>query len=101
MGFGVRPGCSVDLLRSASGRVLLAFQDRDDRLRMFRECGVKPLSSEALRIGDDLDRLRAAGREESESSRVRDLARFSSPAICNTSLMRAFSRCGGTSYTPA
>jgi DNA-binding IclR family transcriptional regulator len=81
MGFGVRPGCSVDLLRSASGRVLLAFQDRDDRLRLYRECGIKPLSGEALRLGDDLDRLRSAGREETESARVRGVRDFSYPIV--------------------
>jgi DNA-binding IclR family transcriptional regulator len=79
MGFSVRAGCTVDLLRSASGRVLLAFQDSVDRGRMLRECGVKPQSPDGMRLSDELDRVRRRGWEEIESTRVRGVHDFSFP----------------------
>ncbi len=81
MGFGVRPGCAVDLKTSASGRVLFAFQDAADRLRLIKECGGKPHSAESARFIEDLDRLKARGYEEIESTRVRGVRDFSFPVL--------------------
>lgn len=81
MGFGVRPGCAVDLKTSASGRVLFAFQDAADRVRLIRECGGKPHSAESARFLEDLDRMKARGFEEIESTRVRGVRDFSYPVL--------------------
>jgi DNA-binding IclR family transcriptional regulator len=81
MGFGVRPGCTVDLRTSASGRILLAFQDATDRARLVREGGGKPHAAETLRFFDELDRVRERGFEEIESARVRGVRDFSFPVV--------------------
>jgi DNA-binding IclR family transcriptional regulator len=80
IGFAVRVGTVMQLLRSASGHVLLAFQSKEDRARI--------LSRRSGSDGDDLDdnqlealfsALRQRGHEEMESTRVRGVRDLSFP----------------------
>lgn len=82
IGFAVRVGSVMNLLSTASGRVLLAFQGPEDRARILsREHpgngNVAQLSaSEHL-----LESLRARGYEEMESTRIRGVRDISFPVL--------------------
>jgi DNA-binding IclR family transcriptional regulator len=80
IGFAVRVGTVMQLHKSASGHVLLAFQSKEDRARI--------LSRRTTADGDDtgeeqldrlFDALRQRGYEEMESTRVRGVRDLSFP----------------------
>ena len=80
IGFAVRVGTIMQLLRSASGHVLLAFQSAEDRTRILS----RRTSGESDELdGAQLDALFAAirqrGYEEMESTRVRGVRDLSFP----------------------
>jgi DNA-binding IclR family transcriptional regulator len=79
MGFSVRVGSELDVLLSASGRVLLAFQDNETRsLRTRESLQRRPdhLDPELDRV---LDRIRKRGYESAPSRQVRGLRAVSFP----------------------
>ena len=81
MGFAVRAGAELDVLISASGRVLLAFQDEETReLRIEESLQRRPEQADP-QIGSILDSIRAAGYESIPSVQVRGLYAVSFPIL--------------------
>lgn len=81
MGFSVRVGAELDVLVSASGRVLLAFQTPETRkLRVEESLRRRPEQAEA-RIDRILDAIRACGFASMESVQVRGLVAVSFPIL--------------------
>jgi len=81
MGFAVRAGAELDVLISASGRVLLAFQDEDTRkLRIEESLRRRPEQADP-QIEHVLDSIRTAGYESIPSVQVRGLYAVSFPVL--------------------
>jgi DNA-binding IclR family transcriptional regulator len=81
MGFAVRAGAELDVLISASGRVLLAFQDDETRkLRIEESLQRRPEQADA-QIDRVLDSIRTAGYESIPSVQVRGLYAVSFPIL--------------------
>lgn len=81
MGFAVRAGAELDVLISASGRVLLAFQDQDTRRFRIEECVKRRPSQADPQIDQVLDSVRASGYESIPSVQVRGLYAVSFPIL--------------------
>ena len=81
MGFSVRPGANIDLLNTASGHVILAFQSDEVRSR--------PLGAWRLRSGKQipsglyghLEQIRRRGYEELASYQVHGVVNISYPVL--------------------
>jgi DNA-binding IclR family transcriptional regulator len=81
MGFAVRAGAELDVIISASGRVLLAFQDQETRsLRIEESLQRRPEQAEP-QIDSILDKIRVAGFESSPSIQVRGLWAVAFPIL--------------------
>jgi DNA-binding IclR family transcriptional regulator len=81
MGFAVRPGAEIDVIISASGRVLLAFQDDETReLRIEESLQRRPDQADP-QIDSILDKIRVAGFESIPSVQVRGLWAVSFPIL--------------------
>jgi DNA-binding IclR family transcriptional regulator len=81
MGFAVRAGAELDVLISASGRVLLAFQDDETRkLRIEESLQRRPEQADP-QIDSTLDSILAAGYESIPSVQVRGLYAVSFPIL--------------------
>jgi DNA-binding IclR family transcriptional regulator len=81
MGFAVRAGAELDVLISASGRVLLAFQDDETRkLRIEESLQRRPAQADP-QIDTILDSIRATGYESIPSVQVRGLYAISYPIL--------------------
>jgi DNA-binding IclR family transcriptional regulator len=79
LGFSVRVGAELDVLVSASGRVLLTFQDPEmRRLRIDESIARRPDHAD-VQITTILDRLHARGFESIPSIQVRGLYAVSFP----------------------
>lgn len=81
MGFAVRAGAELDVLISASGRVLLAFQDEETRKLRVEECVQRRPEQADPQIDQVLDSIRAAGYESIPSVQVRGLYAVSFPVM--------------------
>lgn len=81
MGFSVRVGAELDVLVSASGRVLLAFQDGETRkLRIEESIRRRPDHADA-QINATLETVKARGCESIPSVQVRGLYAVSFPIL--------------------
>lgn len=81
MGFSVRVGSELDVLVSASGRVLLAFQDPEIRkFRIDESLQRRPDQTDA-QISGVLDFIRQRGYESAPSVQVRGLYAVSFPIL--------------------
>ena len=81
MGFAVRAGAELDVLISASGRVLLAFQDDETRkLRIEESLQRRPEQADP-QVDSVLDSIRVAGYESIPSVQVRGLYAVSFPIL--------------------
>ncbi|MGY0194350.1 IclR family transcriptional regulator [Leptothrix sp. BB-4] len=81
MGFSVRAGAELDVLISASGRVLLAFQDDETRkLRIEESLQRRPEQADP-QIDSILEKIRVAGYESIPSVQVRGLWAVSFPVL--------------------
>ncbi|HEV8113286.1 MAG TPA: IclR family transcriptional regulator [Planctomycetota bacterium] len=82
IGFAVRVGAVVDLLSTASGRVLLAFQPTAERERIL---ALDPESRSrralAREVEDVLQTIRSRGYEDMESTRIRGVHDLSFPVL--------------------
>jgi DNA-binding IclR family transcriptional regulator len=76
----VRLGASIDLWRTSSGRVILAFLGARERRRIIEQFpppdGVDPAA-----VGAELDAIRAAGWETRDSFVVRGVTNIAAPVI--------------------
>jgi DNA-binding IclR family transcriptional regulator len=81
MGFSVRMGSELDVLISASGRVLLAFQDEETmKLRIDESLERRPEQANP-QIEAVLNTIRSAGYESIPSVQVRGLYAISFPIL--------------------
>lgn len=81
MGFAVRAGAELDVLISASGRVLLAFQDEETRRFRIEESTQRRPDQADPQIENILDSIRASGYESIPSIQVRGLYAVSFPIL--------------------
>ena len=81
MGFSVRMGAELDVLISASGRVLLAFQDSETRLLRLEESLERRPQHQDPQINTILDAVAARGFESIHSVQVRGLYAVSFPIL--------------------
>lgn len=81
IGFAVRVGSVIQLASTASGRVLLAFQDEDDRRKLLERQQPALEAAEQAKLGALLDKARKRGHEEMESTRIRGVHDFSFPVL--------------------
>lgn len=81
MGFSVRVGAELDVLVSASGRVLLAFQDKETRQMRIEESIRRRPEYADPQIAATLDTIKARGFESAASVQVRGLYAVSFPIL--------------------
>jgi len=81
MGFSIRAGAEIDVLISASGRVLLAFQDDKTRALRIEESLARRPDQADPQIGSILNSIRASGYESIPSVQVRGLYAVSFPIL--------------------
>jgi DNA-binding IclR family transcriptional regulator len=81
MGFSVRVGAELDILISASGRVLLAFQDAETRRFRIEEAIQRRPEQVDPQIDAILNGVRASGFEAIPSIQVRGLYAVSFPVL--------------------
>jgi len=81
MGFAVRAGAELDVMISASGRVLLAFQDDETRKLWIEEAVRRRPEQENPQIDSLLDSICASGYESIPSVQVRGLYAISFPIL--------------------
>jgi DNA-binding IclR family transcriptional regulator len=81
MGFAIRAGAEVDVLVSASGRVLLAFQEEETRALRIQESLARRPEHANPQINNILDSIRSTGYESIPSVQVRGLYAVSFPIL--------------------
>jgi DNA-binding IclR family transcriptional regulator len=81
MGFSVRAGSELDVLVSASGRVLLAFQDAATMASRIEESAQRRPDQAAPKIAARLKAIRTVGYESIASVQVRGLHAVSFPIL--------------------
>jgi DNA-binding IclR family transcriptional regulator len=81
MGFSVRVGAELDVLVSASGRVLLAFQDNETRQSRIDEAVTRRPEHADPQIVTTLETIKARGFESIPSVQVRGLYAVSFPIL--------------------
>jgi DNA-binding IclR family transcriptional regulator len=81
MGFAVRAGAEIDVLISASGRVLVAFQDAETRKLRIEESIQRRPDQADPQMDSILDKIRVAGYESIPSVQVRGLWAVSFPIL--------------------
>lgn len=81
MGFSVRVGAELDVIVSASGRILLAFQDPDTTEFRIEESLRRRPDHVNPKLKDALDRVRKRGFESIPSAQVRGLHAVSFPIL--------------------
>lgn len=81
MGFSVRAGAELDVMVSASGRVLLAFQDEETRKLRIEEALQRRPDQADPQIAVILDSIRTIGYESIPSVQVRGLYAVSFPIL--------------------
>ncbi|MEJ8859234.1 IclR family transcriptional regulator [Variovorax robiniae] len=81
MGFAIRAGAEIDVLISASGRVLVAFQDDETRALRVEESLARRPDQADPQIDSILDSVRSTGYESIPSVQVRGLYAVSFPIL--------------------
>src|ERR1700739_1347743 len=81
MGFSVRPGANIDLLTTASGHVILAFQSDEVRARALGAWRLRSKKPIPAGLNRHLSRIRHRGYEELASYQVRGVANISYPVL--------------------
>ncbi|MBV7396757.1 IclR family transcriptional regulator [Mameliella sediminis] len=76
----VRLGAQIDLWRASSGRVILAYQPKEEVRRLMKEVPI-PKDSSAEQILEELAQIRAGGLEVRDSFVVRGVVNISVPII--------------------
>jgi DNA-binding IclR family transcriptional regulator len=81
MGFSVRVGSELDVLVSASGRVLLAFQDSETRKLRIAESSLREPVPDLKALDQKLTGIATQGFEAAPSGQVRGLFAISYPIL--------------------
>jgi DNA-binding IclR family transcriptional regulator len=77
IGFAVRVGSVIQLASTASGRVLLAFQDEEDRRKLLAQAHAPHEST----MAGALEKVQRRGYEDMESTRIRGVHDYSYPVF--------------------
>jgi DNA-binding IclR family transcriptional regulator len=81
MGFSVRLGARIDLLNTASGHTILAFQDNETRARslaMWQRRSGKKIPRD---LKEHLERIQGRGNEELESHQIQGIIDIGFPVF--------------------
>lgn len=81
MGFGVRVGTELDLIASASGRVLVTFQDEEIISMRLKEAAARKPSDVYESISSKLDMIKNQGFDSSPSVQIKGLHAISFPIL--------------------
>jgi len=81
MGFAVRLGANIDLLDTASGHVILAFQKREVQIRILRAWQLRSGKRPPRNLYRHLETIRHRGHEELASYQVRGVVNISFPVL--------------------
>ena len=81
MGFSVRPGANIDLLNTASGHVILAFQSDEVRARALGARRLRSGKPTPAGLYRHLDQIRRRGYEELASYQVHGVVNISYPVL--------------------
>ena len=81
MGFAVRLGANIDLLDTASGHVILAFQKKEVQMRILRAWQHRSEKRPPTNLYRHLDAIRHRGHEELASYQVRGVVNISFPVL--------------------
>jgi DNA-binding IclR family transcriptional regulator len=81
MGFSVRIGSELDVLVSASGRVLLAFQDDQTRAVRIEEAAQREAQVDPASLPAKLAKIARRGFESAPSGQVKGLFAISYPIL--------------------
>jgi DNA-binding IclR family transcriptional regulator len=81
MGFSVRLGANIDLLNTASGHVILAFQSDEVRARALGAWQVRTAKPAPTGLQRHLNQIRRRGYEELASYQVRGVVNISYPVL--------------------
>jgi DNA-binding IclR family transcriptional regulator len=81
MGFAVRLGANIDLLDTASGHVILAFQKKEVQMRILRAWQHRSDKRPPKNLYRHLDAIRHRGHEELASYQVRGVVNISFPVL--------------------
>lgn len=81
VGFSVKIGATLDLLKSASGRVLLAFQDEDDARRLISLAEPKPSVAEQNAFAKMITKVAAQGYAFMKSNQFSGVEAISYPVF--------------------
>jgi DNA-binding IclR family transcriptional regulator len=81
MGFSVRLGANIDLLNTASGHVILAFQNEDIRARALGAWRMRSRRAVPIGLTRHLNQIRRRGYEELASYQVHGVVNISYPVL--------------------
>jgi DNA-binding IclR family transcriptional regulator len=81
MGFSVRVGSELDVMVSASGRILMAFQDPETRAFRIDESSAGKADCDLPELSTTLDKIAKRGFEAAPSGQVRGLFAISFPVL--------------------
>jgi DNA-binding IclR family transcriptional regulator len=81
MGFSVRPGANIDLLNTASGHVILAFQSDEVRARSLGAWRLRSGKPIPAGLHGHLQQIRRRGYEELASYQVHGVVNISCPVL--------------------
>ena len=81
MGFAVRLGANINLLDTASGHVILAFQEKESQAMIFKTWRRRSSRSTPKGLARHLDAIRRHGHEELASYQVRGVVNISFPVL--------------------
>src|SRR6201987_6413465 len=81
LGFSVRPGANVDLLNTASGHVILAFQSDEVRTRVLEAWRHRSRKPTPAGLSRHLNEIRRRGYEELASYAVHGVVNISYPVL--------------------
>jgi DNA-binding IclR family transcriptional regulator len=81
MGFSVRPGANIDLLNTASGHVILAFQSDEVRARALGAWRLRSKKAIPPGLSRHLQQIRRRGYEELASYQVHGVVNISYPVL--------------------
>jgi DNA-binding IclR family transcriptional regulator len=81
MGYSIRLGSELDVIVSASGRVMLAFQEEPTRRMLIEEVLLRRPDHADAALNEKLDAIRDRGFESAQSTQIRGMHAVSYPIL--------------------
>lgn len=89
MGFSVRAGILCPIQTSASGRVILAFQQKENQEKILKTIGITNRSAAGKKFRAHLEQINSSGYECSESNVIQGIVDISYPVFDRTGVIAA------------